>query len=100
MRKKNSPQLAPTKFSRLDEVEVNGFTIVKGEIIKIQGEYGGRFKFMALVTNTETGATWIDCLQMERGQFAGWRSFYVDRIKRIPKKRGKRVNRRPASTTS
>jgi hypothetical protein len=100
MRKKNSPQIAQTKFTRLDEVQVNGFTIVKGEIIKIQGEYGGRFKFMALVTNTETGATWIDCLQLERGQFAGWRSFYVDRIKRIPKKRGKRVSRRPASTTS
>jgi hypothetical protein len=100
MKKSNKALVAPTKFNRVDEVEVDGFTIVKGDIIKIQGEYGGRFKFMALVTNTETGATWIDCLQLERGVIAGWRSFYVDRIKRIPKKRGKRVNRRPANTTS
>jgi hypothetical protein len=89
-----------TKFSREYSVEVNGFTIEKGEIIKIHGEYGAKFKFVALVTNTETGAQWIDCLEIERGQFAGWRSFYVERIKRIPKKRGKNVSRRAASTAS
>ncbi len=93
-RKKNSAAVVETKFHRVPEVEVNGFLISDGDIIKIQGEYGSKFKFKALVTNTETGAQWIDCLELERGVVCGWRSFKQERIKRIPVrgKRAKRVN--------
>lgn len=91
-RKKNSSPLPETKFRREPSVEVGGFVISTGDIIKIQGEYGSKFKFNALVTNTETGAQWIDCIELERGIACGWRSFYPDRIKRIPV-RGKRAKR-------
>lgn len=100
MRKKSLPVIASTKFAREDFIEVDGFTIVQGDIIKIHGEHGCKFKFNAFVTNTETGAQWVDCLEMDRGTAGGMRSFYLDRVKRIPKKRGKRVSRRPASSAS
>jgi hypothetical protein len=93
-RKKNVATVLQTKFHRESSVEVGGFIINAGDIIKIQGEYGVKFKFNALVTNTETGVKWVDCLQLDRGVACGWRSFYPDRIKRIPirGKRAKRVN--------
>lgn len=100
MRKKNSTVIAETKFSREYSIEVDGFTIVQGDIIKIHGEHGLKFKFFAFVTNTETGAQWVDCLEMDRSTPGAMRSFYLERVKRIPKKRGKRVSRRPASAAS
>ena len=93
MRKKNSVTLPPTKFHREPTVIVDGFEIAQGDIIKIHGEHGLKFKFNALVTNTETGVKWIDCLEMQKGVAGGWRSFYVERVKRVPikRKRAKRV---------
>jgi hypothetical protein len=100
MRKKIVTDIAPTKFSYEVSIQVDGFTIAQGDIIKIQGEHGCKFKFSSVVTNTQTGAQWIDCFEMQRGQSGAQRSFNIDRIKRIPKKRGKRVSRRPASSAS
>lgn len=100
MQKKQASKIEPTKFSREYSIEVDGFTILQGDIIKIHGEHGIKFKFEAFVTNTETGTKWIDCFEMERGSVCGQRSFYVERVKRIPKKRGKRVSRRSASPAS
>ncbi len=37
--------------------------------------------------------SWIDCVELEKGVACGMRSFYPDRVKLIPKKRGKRVKR-------
>lgn len=82
------------KFLRQPYVIVDGFEVVQGDMIKVKGEFGGKFKFDNFVTNTETGAQWVDCFETWRGSVGVWRSFHVDRIKRIPKrgKRSKRVN--------
>jgi hypothetical protein len=87
-RKKTKP--APTKFSRVYELQVGTFTIVKGDIIKIQDEHGRKFKFDSVVTNTETGATWVDCFEMQKASSGQYCSFSIDRVKRIPTRRGKR----------
>jgi hypothetical protein len=93
MRKKQATALPPTKFSKEPTVIVDGFEISQGDIIKIHGEHGIKFKFSAFVTNTETGAQWVDCIELDRGAMGGLRSFYLDRVKRVPvkRKRAKRV---------
>jgi hypothetical protein len=85
------PEIAK-KFVRENRVVVDGFEIVKGDLIKISGEYGTKFKFESLVTNTETGAIWIDCFEVFRNSASAWRSFKPEQIKRIPQ-RGKRAKR-------
>lgn len=85
------PEIA-RKFSRENIINVNGFEIVTGDLIKVSGEYGVKFKFDSFVTNLETGATWVDCFEMFRGASAQYRSFKLDRVKRIPQ-RGKRAKR-------
>lgn len=87
-------QVKETKFNRVPEVIVNGKTISAGDIIKIHGEHGNRFKFSSLVTNMETGSQWIDCFEINKNVVSAWRSFKADKIKLIPVKRGRRnVNR-------
>ena len=91
------------KFERMDAwTNADGFEIVAGEFIKIKGqnsfgvgEWGLQFKVKAFVLNVETGKQWVDCYEMYRGRAGVMRSFPLDRIKRIPKKRGraKRVSR-------
>ena len=101
MKKRNQSAVLQTKFEKVPELEIDGFVISQGEIIKIKGEYGVKFKFSSLTTNTESGAQWIDCFEVFRGQVGACRSFTSDRIKRIPKKRVKKnVNRRTTSTAS
>jgi hypothetical protein len=82
------------KFVREPSLVFDGFEIVQGETIKVRGEFGAKFKFQYLVTNTETGAQWIDCFEIIGGVASVFRSFKVERIKRVPKrgKRAKRVN--------
>jgi hypothetical protein len=94
MPRRKSVELPPSKFFRYPEIEVDGFVIEKGELIKIKDEWGMRFKFDGLVTNTETGAQWVDCFEMYRGRPGVLRAFRLDRVKRIPKKRGKRRAKR------
>jgi hypothetical protein len=92
--KRNAP-VKETKFDRVGEILVNGRLIIAGDIIKIHGEHGSKFRFNSLVTNKETGAIWIDCFEMDKAVASAWRSFRPDRIKLIPIKRGrKNVNRR------
>lgn len=67
----------------------DGKMITKGDIIKISGEYGLKFRFDSLVKHSN-GAEWIDCFEMFRGRAGAYRSFRSDRIKRIPKKRIKK----------
>lgn len=83
-----------TKFSREDSVVINGFEITKGDLIKVKGVHGSEFKFDSLTTNTETGASWVDCFEIFRGKAMQYRAFNTDRIKRVAKrgKRAKRVN--------
>jgi hypothetical protein len=69
----------------------SGKTIEKGEIFRVSGEYGLKFKFDSLTTNPETGSEWVDCFEVFRGRAGAFRSFRSERIKRIPKKRVKRT---------
>lgn len=85
------PEMAK-KFVREDRVVVNGFEIVRGDIIKVVGQYGTKFKFDSLVTNTETGAVWVDCFEVFRASASAYRSFRPEMVKRIPQ-RGKRAKR-------
>jgi hypothetical protein len=87
-RRKTKP--SPTKFSRVYELQVGTFTIVQGDIIKIQDEHGRKFKFDSVVTNTETGAMWIDCFEVQKATSGQYCSFAIERVKRIPARRGKR----------
>lgn len=82
-----------TKFERVYEMQSGNFTIEKGDLIKIQGEYGSRFKFLCITTNSETGATWVDCVEMHRGQPGAFRAFRIDRVRRIPKKRPRKAKK-------
>jgi hypothetical protein len=82
------------KFSREESFILNDFQINRGDIIKVKDEHGGKFKFDYFVTNTETGATWVDCFEIINKVPSVFRSFKVERVKRVPTrgKRSKRVN--------
>jgi hypothetical protein len=95
--RKKTTEPAPTKFFRFPELTIDNFTIEKGEIIKVQDEWGMRFKFDSLVTNTETGAQWVDCFEVYKARTGVLRSFKIDRIKRIPKRRPRRAKRGTSS---
>ena len=88
------------KYNRVDPfVREDSFVtkdekiVTSGDIIKIKGIWGSKFRFHKFVTNPNTGVSWIDCVELERGISCGMRSFYPERVKIIPKKRGKRVKR-------
>ncbi len=83
----------PVIFDRVYEMESGNFTIETGDLIKVVGEYGMRFKFVSITTNTKTGASWVDCHEVHRGQVGAFRSFSLDRIKRIPKRRLKKAKK-------
>lgn len=90
--------IAPTKFHK-EPVAIlpDGKTIESGDVIKVVGEYGLRFKFDSLVTNEETGSQWIDCFEIYKMRTGVLRSFTADRIKPMPKRRRRR---RAANRTS
>ncbi len=89
--KYEQPEIAK-KFVRESSFLLDGFEVNHGDVIKIRGEFGAKFKFQYLVTNTDTGAQWIDCFEIIGTVPSVFRSFRTDRIKRIPK-RGKRAKR-------
>ena len=97
MGRRRKAVLAETKFDREYEYPFPDFndTLKPGDLFKVRGEYGMKFKFHSVVTNKETGAQWIDCFEMHRGkggpQTGCQRSFKFDRIKRMPRKRYKKV---------
>lgn len=76
VRRKRIP--APeTKFRRSSECKIHGRTVEVGTELTIVGE--GRMLFHAFVTNTETGAEWIDCIDKNKHM----RSFRVEQVKRV-----------------
>lgn len=88
-------------FVREDSfVTEDGKTINHGDIIKIRGIWGTKFKFQQYVTNPDINKSWVDCVQLEKGVGCGMRSFYPDRVKVVPKKRGKRVKGTRSSQAS
>jgi len=94
VRARRESAVSPTEFSTESSFELNGFVINAGDTVKVEGEYGSRFKVHGLTTNSRTGNQWVDCFEISRGQLGALRSFKSDRIKRIPQKgkRAKRVN--------
>lgn len=92
-RKKKEKADLQGPFLREYSINVGNFIISSGDIIKIDGEHGTKFKFNSVVTNPSTGNTWIDCFELEKGLVSRFRSFKAERIKRIPMRR-KRVSRR------
>jgi hypothetical protein len=68
-----------------------GRVIESGEIIKIKGVWGTKFKFIEYVQRTDDGAKeWIDCYELEKGQMCAHRSFRPELIKPLPKTSRKR----------
>lgn len=72
----------------------DGNVVERGDMFKIRGknsfgvgEWGLSFKFDHLVTDTQTGKTYVECYEMYRGRAGVMRAFPIERIKRIPKKR-------------
>lgn len=92
MARRNTSVVSETKFKTEEAFELNGFEINAGDLIKVKGEYGSKFKVRGLTTNTETGAQWVDCFELIRGVPSQFRAFKLDRVKRIPQ-RGKRAKR-------
>ena len=86
---RKSSAIRETKFERSYKLQVGSRILVPGEVIKINGEHGAKFKFLSVVTNKETGSTWIDCFELDKNIVSAWRSFKADRIKLMPIKRGK-----------
>jgi hypothetical protein len=82
----------PSNFTTEPFMDIDGFLVSKGDIIKVRGEYGIRFKFIGVTTNRLTGASWVDCFQIFRGSPQQFRAFNKDRISRVPQK-GKRAQR-------
>jgi hypothetical protein len=92
MAKRNKAVIQPRNLTTVPRMESNGFEINYGEVVKVYGEYGARFKFVGVTTNDITGSTWVDCFEIIGGIPSVFRSFKPERIKRIPK-RGKRAKR-------
>jgi hypothetical protein len=78
-------------YERIYEMPFGNFTIERGDLIKVAGEYGTKFKFESITTNPKNGAVWVDCFEMWRGRTGAYRSFAIDRVKRIPKRRPRKA---------
>lgn len=81
-----------THFKTDPYMEIDGFAINAGDMIKVKGEYGTKFQFIGVTTNELTGAQWVDCFEIFRGKAQQFRAFKHDRIKRVPQK-GRRAKR-------
>ena len=99
MLKKTRAAAKPNPFLKEESVEIDGHIINRGDIIKISGEHGIKFKFHSFVTNPATGAQWVDCFELQKNVVCAFRSFRVERVKRIPVRR-KRVSRRKRDSSS
>jgi hypothetical protein len=92
MRRRKATDIQPTNFETIPYMEINGFEVNAGDIVKVRGEYGVSFKFIGVTKNTLTGSEWVDCFEIFRGKAQQFRAFKPERIKRIPQ-RGKRAKR-------
>lgn len=92
MGRRKKSEVKESYFSTEPYMEVAGFPIHAGEIIKVNGQWGAKFKFVGVTTNNLTGATWVDCFEIIGTVPSVFRSFKIDQVRRIPK-RGKRAKR-------
>lgn len=80
-----------TRLIRNDSYEVNGKIVNKDDVVRIDGEQGGRFMFIEHVVNTANGAEWITLFELHKGVASAFRSFRPDRLRPIPPKKAPRV---------
>jgi len=86
-RKKKIQVFDNGKYTKVGTITIDGHVIEQGEMIKIKGEYGSRFKFMSVTKNNDNGLEWVDCVEYEKGFPRAMRSFDKEKVKRIPKRR-------------
>jgi hypothetical protein len=101
-RKKMANPPPPSNFKKdLSALTLpNGSIIEPGEVFRIAGEHGTRFKFHSLTTNIRTGASWVDCFEVYKARSGVMRSFYIENVVKIPVRRKRRVKRSAASRAS
>lgn len=92
MARRKATVVQKTNFETVPYMEIDGFAVKAGDIIKVRGEYGVKFQFVGVTTNTLTGSQWVDCFEIFRGKAQQFRAFKEDRIRRIPQ-RGRRARR-------
>lgn len=94
MPRRKAAEVKESYFVTEPSLELNGFVINAGDIIKIAGQKGGKFKFIGVTTNNLTGSYWVDCFEIINGVSSVFRSFKIEQVKRIPqrRKRVKHVN--------
>lgn len=94
MLRRKKAEVTESHFSTVPYMNIDGFTINRGDVIKVNGEHGGRFKFIGVTTNTLTGSSWVDCFEIINAVPSVFRSFKIEKVRRIParKRRAKRVN--------
>lgn len=92
MARRKEAVVQKSNFETVPYMEIDGFAISAGDIVKVKGEYGVKFKFVGITTNTLTGSSWVDCFEIFRGKAQQFRAFKEDRIKRVPQ-RGRRARR-------
>lgn len=92
MARRKTVVVQKSDFETVPYMEIDGFAINSGDIVKVKGEYGVKFKFVGITTNTLTGSSWVDCFEIFRGKAQQFRAFREDRIKRVPQ-RGRRARR-------
>ena len=86
-KKKNVQIFDNGKYTKVPNVIIDGHIIEQGEMIKIKGEHGSKFKFISLTKNNDNGLEWVDCVEYEKGFPRATRSFDLERVKRIPARR-------------
>ena len=77
----------PTGFYKQESFTHDGKEYNSGDVVRIDGEHGTRFIFLYFVVNMENGKEWIDCIEMQKGQYGPYRSFNKDRLRWIPPKK-------------
>jgi hypothetical protein len=90
MPRKDRAEVKPTYFETIPYMNVQGFEINAGDIIKVHGQHGSKFKFIGVTKNNLTGSQWVDCFEIVGGVSSVFRSFSEDKIKRVPTKNRRR----------
>ena len=89
--KRRSKTNHTSNFIKESEVTTpDGKLVSEGDIIKIHGEHGKKFRFSKFVTRQDNGLTWIDCYEMDKNLPCGLRSFRLERVRIIPKPSGRK----------
>ena len=91
-KKKNTKSLTSNFIKEPEYTNSEGKLVSKGDLIRIHGEHGKKFKFDNFVTRADNGLTWIDCYEMQGGVVGMMRSFRVERVRVIPKRK-KRIKK-------